>query len=350
VFGLKKPAWLARQRALVQLSDYPVSSAWSADGSCLALGLANGHIRLLWPELPDAAIEWEAHATPIQQICWHPHAPLLSSGAQDGHVKHWRCAVAANPELEADLAVAEAWIEDLAWRPDGRYVAVAAGKQACVFDQRGKRGATLDFGVSTIAALAWSPRGTELALAGYQGIQLWTGVTSKPQRTTLGWQGSLLNCVWSPDGKVIAAGCQDNAVHFWRVKKGRDAQMSGYPAKPRALAFSSDARWLVTGGSSSITTWEFSDNGPEGQAPTELVYHRDIVTTLAMAAGGGHIAAGGRDAIVSLWDSPQARQPYYHFAMNAPLVSVHWAMLDGVRLVAAIDQSGLAGIWELYLG
>jgi WD40 repeat protein len=349
VFGLKKPDFLARQRALAQLSEYPVSSAWSSDGSCLAIALANGRIRLLWPDHPEVHTDWLAHEAPLQKLCWHPQELLLSTGAQDGRVRHWRCAVTEPPQAEADIDVSSAWIEDLAWRPDGRFLAVAAGKAACIFDRYGKRGSTLDFNASTIAALAWNPRGTELALAGYQGVQLWTGVTSRPQRTTLNWQGSLLNCIWSPDGKVMAAGCQDNAVHFWRVKTRRDAQMSGYPAKPRALAFTNDARWLLTGGSNIITAWEFSDSGPEGKAPTELAYHKDIISTLAVDAGSGHIVAGSRDSVVSLWESPLATLPYYHFAMNAPVVSVQCASLHGVRLLSAIDQSGLAGIWELYV-
>jgi len=76
----------------------------------------------------------------------------------------------------------------MAWRPDGQCLAVTAGKNAFIFDQGGKLLNTLEFGTSTIAAMDWSPRGTELALAGYQGIQLFKGVAGKPTCSKLFWR------------------------------------------------------------------------------------------------------------------------------------------------------------------
>jgi WD40 repeat protein len=189
-----------------------------------------------------------------------------------------------------------------------------------------------------------------LALAGYQGIQLYREVGRKPQATRLFWQGSLLTCCWSPDGKIIAACSQDNSLHFWRVKSLQDAQMSGFPAKPRAMAFTPDSRYLVTGGSECLTTWDFSGTGPEGTAPGELHYHQDIVTTLTIAPDTGHLAAGSKDGVVSLWQNTAAEHPNYHVRMSAPLVGLHWQSLDGQQLLAALDQAGHVGVWVLYLG
>lgn len=346
--GLTSSIYWARQLVQQQLDEYPVASVWSPSGTYLAVATADGSIHLFSVACPEPVHCWQAHELPIQKLCWHPVEPLLSSGAQDGKVKYWLINDGNAPTLHFESGPLGAWVEAMAWRPDGQFLAVAAGKNSFVFDRAGKHLNTLEFGTSTIAAMAWSPRGTELALAGYQGIALFKGVAGKPICSRLPWQGSLISCCWSPDGKVIAACCQDNAVHFWRVKSRRDAQMSGFPAKPRAMAFTPDSLYLVTGGAETMTCWEFSANGPEGRAPLELHHHRAIVASLDIDAVSGQIAAGSKDGSISLWHSPTAGTPYYAFTMSAAVIAVHWRHMEGMRLLAALDERGHVGIWEIY--
>lgn len=342
-----RPRLQARRLLQYQLDDWPRSSGWSADGSHFAVATAGGRISLLALAAGAAPQQWQAHAGPVQCLRWHPQAKLLSSAGEDGRVRHWQ--LAATPSLQADHKVADTWIEDMAWRPDGRWLAVAAGHEAFILAADGSCANTLEFAASTIAALAWNPRGTVLALAGYGGVQLCSGVTGRPQRSTLPWHGSLLGCCWSPDGKVLAACRQDNALHFWRVSSRRDAQMSGYPGKPRALAFTPDARHLVTGGSKSLIVWDFTDGGPEGRPPHELDYHRAQVSSVAIDPLDGYLAAGSKDGVISLWDSTTATHPFWHFALEAAPVALHWSRYDGRRLLAVCTEAGEVGIWDIFI-
>ena len=41
----------------------------------------------------------------------------------------------------------------------------------------------------------------------------------------------MLSLAWSPDGSVVASGCQDNNVHFWRFPQGKDTVLPGTPAE-----------------------------------------------------------------------------------------------------------------------
>jgi hypothetical protein len=349
MFGLKKPAFQARRLLLDQVSEYPVASAWSAGGDYLALASADGAIHLYSPAQPGRTWHWQAHAVPIQALRWHPQEPLLSSAAQDGCVKHWRLAADGAVLPDAEQPVAQGWIEDLAWRPDGRYLAVAAGRKVLVFDRLGQLRNTLDFATSTIAALAWNPRGTELAVAGHGSVLLVGGTAERPRQRRLSCPGSLLGCQWSPDSQVLAACRQDNSVHFWRVKTGREAAMTGYAAKPRAMAFSADSRHLVVGGGATMTAWEFSRTSPEGTAPAELSYHKSFVTAVCLSHDNGHLAAGDKDGVVSLWQGPLAAHPYYHFALPDSVVNLHWQERDGRQLFTAIDRCGNVGIWDIHL-
>jgi WD40 repeat protein len=117
MFGLMKPAYHARRILLGQVAEYPVASAWSADGDYLAVATADGGIHLYSPAQPKRIWHWRAHELPILALRWHPLNPLLSSAAQDGAIKHWRLAEDGEVILEKEIFVSDGWVEDMAWRP-----------------------------------------------------------------------------------------------------------------------------------------------------------------------------------------------------------------------------------------
>jgi WD40 repeat protein len=66
-------------------------------------------------------------------------------------------------------------VQELAFAPDGRTLAVAAGTQGFVFDVPGKRlRGTIAVHASQVASVAFAPDGRLLATAGQDGsVRLW---------------------------------------------------------------------------------------------------------------------------------------------------------------------------------
>jgi WD40 repeat protein len=85
------------------------------------------------------------------------------------------------------------------------------------------------------------------------------------------------------DAKVIACGSQDASVHFWRLKSGKDSEMTGYPFKPKALAWDRESKLLATAGDAKVTVWDFRGKGPEGSRPIQLESHKGVCTRLAFS-------------------------------------------------------------------
>ena len=144
---------------------------------------------------------------------------------------------------------------------------------------------------STVSAIAWSSA-DEMATACYGRVTFFDATTGE-LRQQLEWTGSLVSMVLSPDRNVVACGSQDNSVHFWRRSTEQDAMMSGYPAKPAALAFDDTGTLLATGGGAEVTVWSFGGKGPEGTRPSVLEFHDEPVATLAFAPGVRRLASGG---------------------------------------------------------
>jgi WD40 repeat protein len=165
------------------------------------------------------------------------------------------------------LAQAKGWIDALAAGPGGGF-AFSAGKRVTARDDKGRE-KTFD-APSTVRGVSFAPKGYRLAMAHYNGATLWfPNLDAVPE--VLEWKGSHLDVTWSPDGRFVVTSMQENALHGWRLQPDKGhMRMSGYPAKTRSVAWSSDGQWLATSGAEAAILWPFqSKEGPMGKAPRE---------------------------------------------------------------------------------
>lgn len=314
---------------------FPTSIAWSHLGAILAVGEDTGEISLLQPGT-DTRQRVLAHRGPIQSLAWHPRREALLTTGQDGAVRLWEPPYTTPTEL---VPPGDTWADHACWSPSGDHAAVAIGTRARVLS--GSNATDTEPVTSTIAGLAFTPSGKSLGVACYGGVTLFAPQSGKPTRK-LEWRGSMISIAFSPDGSVVACGCQDNSVHFWRIASGKDAQMSGYPAKPRSVSFSHDGRWLATPGDAIISLWPFDKKGPEGRAPVQLEGHPDLVTELAFAPLVDILLSGSRDGTVALWAPPKLTSPVWLAHLGGKITQVTWGADGAAQLLrwAAADEHG----------
>jgi WD40 repeat protein len=276
----------------------------------------------------------------VLAVAWRPGAPVLATAGHDGTA---RLLETATGRALATMPGTGGWVEHLAWSPDGRTLATASGRVLRFWHADGTPRLETPPHDSTITALAWSRDGTEVAATCYGGVNFWSPAAGARVRH-LAWKGSLISLAWSPDGKVVAAGSQDCSVHFWRLATERDSEITGYPFKPKALAWDARSTLLATGGDAEIMAWDFAGSGPEGTKPRRLKAHQAVVTALAFGPRKGTLASGAQDTGVILWEPRRSTSPVaYGFARDA-ISALAWHPTQA--LVAAADASGQLVVWR----
>lgn len=349
------------------LNDYAIDLAWSPDGALLAAASSAGAVSifkapdgaklhelpghddgtncLAWRpqnQKPDARSQMPENSPPLQSA--HLSTPasglrlpasgsILATGGQDGKVKFWD-AVAGQHTGTAELG--GAWVEHLAWRPDGSILAAACGRELFFLNADASLRHRFKPAPKTLSALAWQPKGGCLAAAYFGGVCLWDADDFVSQKE-FAYSNGIHALVWSPDSKWLVSGNQDPSVHLWVPETDLELNMSGYEGKVKELSYDRNSRWLATGGGKDACIWDCTGAGPEGREP--LMFPHDAkVCAVAFQHSHGLLATASQDGVVMLW-SPERKQPLVATVrMPAPATKLCWAPDD--ELLAIGSEKG----------
>jgi WD40 repeat protein len=325
------------------VDDYAISGGWTHDGERLVVADSAGGVYVFNGKSGD--IIWslkEVHEGGALAISIHPSGEQFATAGQDGRVMIFQIAEKNSDKI---IDVGNAWVENVAWSPDGELLACSCSKQVGVYSSTGDEIWRSNDHPSTVSTIAWSKK-LELATACYGQVSFYDSSAGKLKQK-LEWQGSLVSMVLSSDGDIVACGSQDNSVHFWRRSTGKDSKMSGYPFKPSALAFDDSGTFLATGGSEGVTVWNFKGDGPEGTTPLSLEHHSQPITCLSFANRGINLASGSRDGTIALWKvDPEKREHKLGSArVESSISKLYWRPDD--RALAALDGQGNVNVWRI---
>ncbi len=329
-----------RPRFRLAVGDYVSALEVARDGGVCIAGLGDG--RLVGFDLTTGEERFAiaaAHAGSVLDVSISPDGRCFASCGQDEVAKVWSAEGSLVRELPGG---GSAWVEHVAWAPAGGRIATASGKKLRVWMPDGERIVETEPLASTVTALAWRSDGSGLAATCYGGVHILPFVAGAKIRH-LAWKGSLISLAWSPDANVIACGSQDGSVHFWRLKSGQDSQMSGYPFKPKALAWDSESKLLATSGDAAVTVWEFRGKGPEGTQPLQLEGHHGLCTRLAFSPRRAVLASGSQDSSVLLWEPRKHGKPIGFAVLEDEVTGLCWHP-EHHTLVGA-DASGTICGW-----
>jgi WD40 repeat protein len=240
--------------------------------------------------------------------------------------------------LSADpLTVPEGDVKSVALSPDGKTVAAGYGRPSASPTEYGRGGivlwdvplptreprGTLPVAEGEVTSVAFGLDSKILA-AGYArrpinrgerpggGVVLWdtlqrTRMFAEPLRST---QGGVTSVAFSPDGKTVAASCEDyyGGVVLWdmREAKPRPAEQA-VDLRVLSVAYSPDGRALATAHSRGVALWDIQRAAPQPEARYRSMAD-GAVSCVAYSPDGTNLAAGyapddtNRGSGVVFWD------------------------------------------------
>jgi WD40 repeat protein len=220
-----------------------------------------------------------------------------------------------------------------------------------------------------VTAVAWSPRGQDIASAGTLdgSVQVWDantgnlilvpdpGIDVKETRLPAGQGGPAVFAThnqrvdalaWSSDSKRIASALGNDSVDVWSIETGNESLFPfSQPGSANALAWSPDgSRMAAVSGNTNVEVRSATTGG------FSFTYtgHTQAVLALAWSPDGKYIASGGADDSVQVWDASTGHTYVTYSGHTAPVYAVAWS-LDG-KHIASGGSDGSVQVWDAATG
>jgi WD40 repeat protein/tRNA A-37 threonylcarbamoyl transferase component Bud32 len=323
-----------------------VGVAFSPDGRRLA---STGFYQMVkvwdvatWQE----AFSLRGHDRTVVAAAFRPDGRALATGDWFGGVKVWD--VTTNPEVTT-LAEQTGAVSDLALSPDGRQLAVAYGWGTDLrrWDvQTGEELPALPH-PKGVPGVTYSPDGKHLATGCDDNlVRLWNVATGEKVRIFTGHGGRVNKVVFSRDGKQLASASEDKTVRVWDPATGQLLHtLTGHAAGVMGVAFRPDGGRLATaGGDQTLRIWDAATGAELEKAP------HPAINGIAYSPDGKHLAMAGRDNWVRVWEvGTRPQPPPRTLGGHTYGVSTLAFSPDGKRLATG-GGDALIKVWDVQTG
>ncbi len=331
--------------------------AFSPDGKRIATSCDDGNVRV-W----DAISGKELLALPVEGgmdmrgVAFSPGGTRVAV-ASDGiyAIKIWDASTGkVLLSTNLDHRQTQDFPVDIAFNSNGKLAATAGGDDptAKVWDTTtGEVLYTLSGHTSGVAGVAFSPDGTRLATASWDGTaRVWDITPASealfiPRDLTAESPGTdrTFDIRYSPDGtRIFTDYPAENAVKLWDANSGRE--LLTFSGHADYLDYSADGKLVAASNDKTIVVWD----AKTGKQLLTLVGHTDLIKSLAFSMDGTRLASAGFDGTVIIWDLASGKALLTLQEPGLYFFSVAYSP-DGTRIFAG-DAWGHGFIWDAATG
>lgn len=283
-----------------------VGIVFSSDKRLIVSGSRNGIIRVWAAVTGREQLKIQGPSGRLSAVAFSPNKRLIASTTKEGVLSIWSADTGkgqlsigwtGSPWYHGEMM---GKLTAVAFSPDSRLVTAVNGAVARVWNAvTGEEQCTVEGSLDWMKAIA-----SRLSLPGQDDIQIWhrdrwSLATALQSRKTK---------AFSPDFQLAATqrrGCLDE-IDLWdlsRSKQTHTLRISDSTGKKVHVAFSPDGRFVATGSNNmALHLWDTST----GSKLCTLTGHLDAVSCVAFSPDG-QLTSGSVDGTVRLWDTTHTR-------------------------------------------
>lgn len=326
------------------------AATFSDDGKHLATGDAQGTVQI-WDLATGSERAAFRQPRPITLLAYRPGSGHLVSVTNNGTVA--MRDLRTNQELWSSP---KNTVNDVAFRPDGKLLAVACPDATQVRDA--ETGGTVFVLHEGAASVRFHPDGQRLATNGLDGVKVWDA-TGPPEFRALnrgGWPG-IVSGTFIRDTEKFAACDRAGTVTIWDVRTGGGEHFPSPRTSGTHAAFccSSDGQLAAAAitpdeaqpAIMAVTIWNVTTGAPV----RTLKGHSVPINGMAFGPDRRQLACAGNDGTVRLWDvsgDAEVRVLRPNDPKRRRLLRV--AFSPDAALLAAGDGAGNVTVWETATG
>lgn len=220
--------------------DFNGIMAYHADSGLLALGGADGQVRVWDVAARQSLVTLEAHGQPITALAFSDDGARLATAGNEGVVSIW------DWRARTLITRFQAAASRLVFSPDGAQIAVALERQIGLWNTAdGRASGTLN--TLPGAALFYSPDGQYVLTANASApMSIWDAQTAALVNTLPGVTGEVLTAAFSPNSDLLATAVLGGLVSLWDMStiRGQQLQRADLPVNTRQVLY---ADWSPDG-------------------------------------------------------------------------------------------------------
>lgn len=151
---------------------------------------------------------------------------------------------------------------------------------------------------------------------------------------------------FSPDGRIVASGSDDNAITLWDVSSGRQLRiLKDHKERVNAISFSPDGRILASGSDDrTIRLWDLSTDF----SPRVIGDHHQAILSVFFSPDGKILVSGTSDGTFYLWNVADGSRRLILEDSNNKAGIV--AFSPDSKLLAITSTDKTIGLWDIDSG